>query len=136
VIVAVTMAAVLGFCFGLRAGAVLGPVLGLVLWRGVPDRALLLTSGALLAIAVPLAYVLGGLGHRNPGGYDTGYAVDRIAGHWLTLAALAALGVVLWRTLAAAPAGRDRDSEPAEAAPGEPLGSALVTTSGPSAPTR
>ena len=38
----------------------------------------------------------------NPGGYDSGYANDRIAGHWLALAALTALGLVLWRTLASA----------------------------------
>jgi hypothetical protein len=137
VIVAVAAATVLGFCFGLRAGAVLGPLLGLVLWRGVTDRALVLASGALLTIAVPLAYLfVAAFGHRNPGGYDTAFAADRIAGHWLTLAALTALGLVLWRTIAAARAGRDADGARGESPPGEPLGSALVTTSGPSAPAR
>jgi hypothetical protein len=137
VVVAGVAAAVLGFCFGLRAGAMLGPLLGLVLWRGVADRVLVVASGALLAIGVPVAYLLvAAFGPRNPGGYDTGYAVDRIAGHWLTLAALTALGVVLWRTLAAARAARRPDAAPAESPPGEPLSSALVTTSGPSAPAR
>ena len=136
VLAAVVAAAVLGFCFGLRAGVVLGPLLGVVLWRGVPDRVLVRAAGALLAIGVPVAYVLAALlGDRgNPGGYDTSYATDRIAGHWLALAALTALGVVLWRTLACVRAGRPRP--PADAGPAaadEPLGSALVT-SGPPAP--
>ena len=136
VLVAVVAAAVLGFCFGLRAGVVLGPLLGLVLWRGVADRVLVLAAGALLAIGVPLAYGLAALlaDRGDPGGYDTSYATDRIAGHWLALAALTALGLVLWRTLAAARAGRRppaADAGPASAP--RPLGSALVT-SGPAAP--
>ncbi len=126
----------LGFCFGLRAGVVLGPLLGLVLWRGVADRVLVLAAGALLAIGVPLAYVLAALlaDRGNPGGYDTSYATDRIAGHWLALAALTALGLVLWRTLAAARAARRPPAAGAgPAAQPQPLGSALVT-SGPPAP--
>jgi len=62
------------------------------------------------------------------------HSTDRIAGHWLALAALTALGLVLWRTLAAARAGRRppaADAGPASAP--RPLGSALVT-SGPAAP--
>jgi arabinofuranan 3-O-arabinosyltransferase len=137
VLVGVLAAAVLGFCFGLRTGIVLGPLLGLVLWRGVPDRVLVLAAGALLAIGVPLAYVLAALlaDAGNPGGYDTSYATDRIVGHWLVLAALTALGLVLWRTLAAArPRPRPPAADPGSAAAGEPLPSALVT-SGPPAPT-
>jgi len=107
-----------------------------VLWRGVADRVLVLAAGALLAIGVPLAYGLAALlaDRGDPGGYDTSYATDRIAGHWLALAALTALGLVLWRTLAAARAGRRppaADAGPASAP--RPLGSALVT-SGPAAP--
>ena len=70
----------------------------------------------------------------NPGGYDTSYATDRIAGHWLALAALTALGVVLWRTLAAARAERRPTATGVgPAAADQTLGSALVT-SGPPAP--
>jgi arabinofuranan 3-O-arabinosyltransferase len=137
VLVAVVAAAVLGFCFGLRAGVVLGPLLGVVLWRGVADRVLVLAAGALLTIGVPVAYVLAALlaDRGNPGGYDTTYASDRIAGHWLALAALTALGLVLWRTLAAARAGRrPPQTGPGPAAATQPLPSALVT-SGPPAPT-
>jgi arabinofuranan 3-O-arabinosyltransferase len=134
-LVALAAAIVLGFCFGLRAGVVLGPLLGLALWRGAGDGLLLKASAALLAIGVPLAYAFVALfGPRNPGGYDTSYATDRIAGHWLALAGLTALGLVLWRTLAAARPGRPRAPEP-EPPPAdalsEPLGSALVTTSAP-----
>jgi hypothetical protein len=137
-VLALVLAAVLGFCFGLRPGIVLGPLLGLALRRGVPDRVLVLVAGALLAVGVPASYLLVAVfGDRgNPGGFDSDYAGDRIAGHWLALAALAALGLVLWRTLAAA---RSEERPPAgdvgPAAEPEPLGSALVT-SGPSAPAR
>ena len=98
----------------------------------------MLAAGVLLAVAVPLSYVLVALlsSRGNPGGYDSGYANDRIAGHWLALAALTALGLVLWRTLAsarAAPPPGDIGAGPA--AESRPLGSALVTT-GPSAPDR
>jgi arabinofuranan 3-O-arabinosyltransferase len=106
--IAIAAALVLGFCFGLRAGAVLGPLLGLALYRGIGDRGLTRAATALLAVGVPAAYLIAGaLSERgNPGGYDTSYGADRIAAHWLALAALTALGLVLWRTLAAARARR------------------------------
>jgi hypothetical protein len=136
--VAVVTAAVLGFCFGLRAGVVLGPLLGLALWRGVADRVLVLAAGALLAIAVPLSYVAVALldDRGDPGGYDSGYANERIAGHWLALAALTALGLVLWRTLASARGAPPPGDTGAESlADAQELGSALMST-GPSAPRR
>ncbi len=46
---------VFGFVFALRAGVVIGPVVALVLWRGMSPRAMLMTAGALLAIVVPAA---------------------------------------------------------------------------------
>jgi arabinofuranan 3-O-arabinosyltransferase len=120
---ALVLAAVLGFCFGLRAGVVLGPLIGLALWRGVPDRVLVLLAGALLAVGVPASYLLvAALSERgNRGGYDTEYAADRVAAHWIALAALTALGLVLWRTLAAARAGRAPAGDDAPAAAPEPL---------------
>jgi hypothetical protein len=126
-VVALAAAVGIGFCFGLRAGVVLGPLLGLALWRGAGDSLLLKASATLLAVGVPLAYAYVALfGPRNPGGYDTSYATDRIAGHWLALAALTAVGLVLWRTLAAA-----RPATEPEPPAGERLPSALVTTSAP-----
>jgi hypothetical protein len=35
------------------------------------------------------------------GGYDTNYAVERIAAHWVGVLALCCLGAALWRTLSA-----------------------------------
>jgi hypothetical protein len=91
-------AAVLGFVFALRAGVVLGPLVALVLWRGIPARALALASGALLAVAVPALYLVR---PRAPDGYQTNWAVDHIAAHWVAVLAVSALGAALWRTLAA-----------------------------------
>jgi arabinofuranan 3-O-arabinosyltransferase len=102
-------ALVLGFCFGLRAGAVLGPLLALALWRGVGDRVLTAAATAVLAAGVPAAYLIAGaLSDRgNPGGYDSGYATDRIAGHWLALGALTRSGSSSGAR-SPPPAGRDR----------------------------
>ena len=94
---------VLGFVFALRAGAILGPLTFLVLWRGVSARTLALLAGAVLLIVVPVVHVAVGL----PGqGYDTNYAVQRIAAHWLAGGALCALGGALWLTLSPALARR------------------------------
>jgi hypothetical protein len=91
-------AAVLGFVFALRAGVVLGPLVALVLWRGIPARALALSAGALLALAVPILYLTRS---TAPDGYQTNWAVDHIAAHWVAVLAVGALGAALWRTLAA-----------------------------------
>jgi hypothetical protein len=45
----------LEFCSARAPAVVLGPLLGLVLWRGIGDRALALAAGVLLAVAVPAA---------------------------------------------------------------------------------
>src|SRR5439155_14647833 len=82
----------------IRAGVVLGPAVALVLARGIPARRLALAAGALLLIPVPVLYATAG-GDR--GGYDTNYAVERIAAHWLGVLALCCLGAALWRTLSA-----------------------------------
>ena len=92
-------ALVLGFVFALRAGAVLGPLTFLVLWRGVPARALALAAGAALLVAVPVLHFVPGL---PANGFQTNYAVKRIAEHWVVVGALWALGAALWRTLSPA----------------------------------
>ena len=95
---------VLGFVFALRAGAVLAPLTFLVLWRGVSARTLALLAGAVLLVVLPVLHLAVGL----PGeGYDTNYAVQRIAEHWLAVGAVCALGGALWLTLSPAP----RDDE-------------------------
>jgi hypothetical protein len=87
----------LGFVFALRAGVVLGPAVALILWRGVPTRTLLAAAGSLLVGAVPLVY-LAFPGH-DQGGYDTGFPNQHLAAHWLTVAAITLLGLVLAREL-------------------------------------
>jgi arabinofuranan 3-O-arabinosyltransferase len=104
-VAAVVVGAALGFVFALRAGAVLAPLTFVVLWRGVSARTLALAAGAVLLVAVPVAHFAAGL----PGeGYDTGYAVARIAEHWLAVGAVCALGGALVRTLAPWPWRRRR----------------------------
>jgi arabinofuranan 3-O-arabinosyltransferase len=94
---------VLGFVFALRAGAVLGPLTFLVLWRGVSARTLALLAGAVLLVVLPVLHVAVGLPDE---GYDTNYAVQRIAEHWLAVGAVCALGGALWLTLSPALARR------------------------------
>ncbi len=91
-------APVLGFVFALRAGVVLGPLVALVLWRGLSVRRLVQVAGAVLVVAVPVAYLL--TPEADPGGYDTAYAVQRIAAHWLAVGALTLLLVALVQVLA------------------------------------
>ena len=102
---AVAAGLVLGFVFALRAGAVLAPLTFLVLWRGVSARTLALLAGGILLLVVPVLHVAVGL----PGeGYDTNYAVQRIAEHWLAVGAVCALAGALWLTLSPALARRRR----------------------------
>jgi hypothetical protein len=99
----VAAALVLGFVFALRAGAVLAPLVFLVLWRGVSARTLALLAGGILLVVLPVLHVAVGL----PGeGYDTNYAVQRIAEHWLAVGAVCALAGALWLTLSPALARR------------------------------
>jgi hypothetical protein len=114
----VAAAAVLGFVFALRAGVVLGPLVALVLWRGVGARALALLGGGLLVVVVPVLYLA--LPEADTG-YETNWAVDHIAAHWVAVLAVSALGAALWRTLAAgrravAPPPPEPESELVESA--------------------
>jgi hypothetical protein len=106
--VALPAAAAVAVCFGLRAGAVAAPLLALLLWRGVGDRALGWAIAALMGVVVPAIYVgvavLGGADIL--GGNSTQYGADRLGAHWVAVAALVLMVVVLWRTLAAARVGR------------------------------
>jgi arabinofuranan 3-O-arabinosyltransferase len=90
----------LGFVLALRAGLVAWPVVTLILWRGLGAGLLLRAAGALLLVVVPLLYLA--IPPEDQGGYNTQYAVDRIAAHWVTAAAWALLVLALWRMLSAA----------------------------------
>jgi arabinofuranan 3-O-arabinosyltransferase len=95
-----------GFVFALRAGVVIGPLVAFVLWRGIGARALSLWAGGLLAIAVPILYLVVPI--RDRGGYSTSAPMDRIAAHWVAVAAIVLLILALYRTLAGVKADRAR----------------------------
>lgn len=97
VTVGVLSAAVFGFAFGLRAGVVVGPAYALILWRGVCTRRLAGGAFALLVLVVPVIYLVT-LGH-DLGGYDTGFATQHLAAHWVAVGAFALLALVLARDL-------------------------------------
>jgi hypothetical protein len=61
---------------------------------------------------VPILYVA--VPVRDPGGFNTNLAVERIAAHWVGVLAVFCIGAALWRTLAAAraPAQRHRPRLP------------------------
>ena len=96
----VLAAAVFGFLFGLRTGAVIGPAFALILWRGVGNRALLLAAGALLVVVVPVLYLA--FPGNNDGGFDTGYPIEHLGAHWVAVGAFALLALVLARELSTA----------------------------------
>jgi arabinofuranan 3-O-arabinosyltransferase len=105
---------VLAFVFALRAGAVLGPLTFLVLWRGVPARTLALAAGAVLLVALPVLHLAVDLPDE---GFDTNYAAARIAEHWLAVGAVWALGMALWRTLSVRAERLNTATDRAAAAP-------------------
>ena len=90
----------LGFVFAIRAGVVIAPGVALVLWRGYSARQLALAAGGLLLVVVPVLYLA--VPARDPGGYNTNLAVERIAAHWVAVAAVVLLMLALWRALRAA----------------------------------
>ena len=89
--------AVFGFAFALRAGVVIAPVVALVLWRGVSARQLITAGGALLAVVVPVVYLLSPTNDR--GGYDNRYPLEHLAAHWVAVGAVVLLVLGLGRTL-------------------------------------
>jgi hypothetical protein len=91
---------ILAFCFSLRSGLVIAPAIAFVMWRGIPAALLAAAGGLLLAIAVPLDYII--FPAPDFGGYNPGYAGDHISGHWIAVAAWVLLGLALWRTLSTA----------------------------------
>jgi hypothetical protein len=116
---AIPAALVVAAGFGLRAGVVAGPALVLILWRGLPDALLARIAAVLLIIGVPAVYVGVGLaqGDHHLKANSTKYPLDRIAGHWLTLAGVLLIVVILWRTLAATRPRRAAGDAAAERAP-------------------
>jgi arabinofuranan 3-O-arabinosyltransferase len=88
---------VLGFIFSIRSGLVIAPAVTFILWRGISARTLVLVAGALLLIAVPAIYL--SAPYHNQGGFDFGYPVELIDAHWIAVAAVVLLTVVVAQTL-------------------------------------
>ena len=97
-------AAALGFVFALRAGAVLGPLVAIVLWRGFGARVLTAAAALLLGVVVPLLYLI----ELPPdlGGYNSSYASDLIAAHWAAVLAVTCAALAIWRASIAIRASR------------------------------
>jgi arabinofuranan 3-O-arabinosyltransferase len=98
--IGLAVALAIAFVFALRAGAVALPIVVLLLWRGARIRRLIEAATVLLAIGVPIAYLLAKWDDR--GGYNTYYAVDHRYGHWFAVAGVCLLFIALFRTLARA----------------------------------
>jgi hypothetical protein len=110
------VAAVAGFTFALRAGAVLGPLTVLALRRGVTTRGLVALAIAAVALLPPVYLIFQ---PKDPGGYAFTYASDLLGAHWVAdfaVACAAAASLILawrWRR-AASDLGRSDDAVPGE----------------------
>ena len=103
---ALASGAVIAFLFGPLAGA--AAVLGVlvVLRSAVGARGLALAGGALLAIVVPVLYLVHPADAERAN--NVAFPVERIAAHWVAVAGLIALLAALLRTLAGARPDRGR----------------------------
>ena len=97
---ALVVGAALGFVFAARSAPLIALGTFLILWRGIGARALVAAAGALLLVVVPLLTLA--VPVRDPGGYNFEYAQERIAVHWVTVAAVVLLILALARTLSTA----------------------------------
>jgi hypothetical protein len=111
---ALAAGAVLGFAFAARTAPLMALATFVVLYRGIPVRTLLAAAAALLLVAVPVLTVA--IPARDRGGYNSEYPVDRIAVHWVTVAAVVLLILALARWLAVSRA----TARPAAARAGAP----------------
>ena len=85
--------------FAARAAPVIALAVFVVLWRGIGIRPLVAAAGALLLVAVPVLTLA--IGVEDRGGYNPEYAQDRIAVHWVAVAAVILLTLALARALGA-----------------------------------
>ena len=122
VIPALAAGAVLGFAFAARTAPLMALATFVVLVRGIPIRTLFTAAAGLLLVVVPVLTVA--IPARDRGGYNPEYPVERIAVHWVTVAAVVLLILALARWLstararrpAAPAAARRRAAAPARAA--------------------
>ncbi len=87
----------LAYLFAIRAGLVLGPLVALVLWRGLGAGRLAGMAAAVVGIVLPLVYLL--FEPRDRGGFNSDYAHELLGGHWLAVGAYVLLALALFRLL-------------------------------------
>jgi arabinofuranan 3-O-arabinosyltransferase len=92
-----TAGLVAGFLFALRVGALVGPALALLLWRGVGASRLALAAAGLAGVVVPAIYLL--FPPRDESGLDARYASELLGAHWVAVAAWVLLAVALVSSL-------------------------------------
>ena len=117
-VAALVAGAALGFVFAARSAPLIALGTFLVLWRGIGVRALVAAAAGLLLVVVPLLTVA--IPVRDPGGYNFEYAQDRIAVHWVAVAAAVLLVLALARTLSTARPRRAAGRAGGPAAAGAP----------------
>ncbi len=106
-----------GFVFALRAGVVIGPLVWILLWRGATVRALTAAAALLIGVVVPALYLI--LMPDDLGGFNSEYAIDLIAAHWIAVLAFILLALALTAALNTATGRRGaRAPAPADAAAG------------------
>ena len=103
---ALAAGAVIAFLFGPVAGAAAALGVLVVLRSAVGARGLALAGGALLAIVVPVLYLVHPADAERAN--NVAFPVERIAAHWVAVAGLIALLAALLRTLADARPDRGR----------------------------
>ena len=101
---ALVAGAALGFVFAARSTPLIALGTFLILWRGIGVRALVAAAAGLLLVVVPVLTLA--IPVRDPGGFNFEYAQDRIAVHWVTVAAVILLVLALARVLSTATARR------------------------------
>ena len=100
----------------LRAGPPVALAAVLVARYGIGARPLILGAAGLLGIAVPAAYLL--FTPDDRGGYAFSYAGELIGAHWLAVAALVLLALVLWRIVSGRRAPAPPPARPAHGSQG------------------
>ncbi|MEA2364144.1 MAG: arabinofuranan 3-O-arabinosyltransferase [Thermoleophilaceae bacterium] len=108
----------LALLFAKRTSVVIFPLLTFVLWRGVGVRLLTAVAAGLLAVVVPVLYLIAN--PINRGGYNFEYSLQTINAHWVTEGALVLVMVACWRAIAEARAARVSSPAAARAAPARP----------------
>ena len=95
---------VVGFVFALRAGAVAGPAIALLLYLRLPTQRLVLAACGALAVVVPVLYIA--FPGRDAGGYSSYYPTSHLGAHWVAVGAVVLLALALVRSLRAVVARR------------------------------